>query len=327
MAPSPRTKPGSTCAARSAPVRSLPQDSGVLEVEVHHLTGVALPVPLVVRRVDGRPQKVQSVTVGVLQEPEPGRPALLHRAHPVRVPDRHEQVVADFRSEEVDVVPALHLVADDLQLDAEVAGVLLVLAIDGDPLARRFGDEERDVEAGEHAGGEGVRAGGHVDHDVLVTTVHQVVQAQLHRPRLGVVAGDPQVGFRERSRDHQTDGATVEFHRPGARVVHRVVLAHPQQTRAPAGRSRLDHRLGGGDAGVGTAQIVLDQRQPVAHRGQSGGVRLVEAERGAEVLVDVRVDRDDGCAGFGEVTDEQGGQGRLAAAALPDESNFHVHQA
>ena len=62
----------------------------------------------------------------------------------------------DLRAQEVDVVLALHLVADDLQRDAEVPGVLLVLAVDGDALAGRLGDQERHVEAGEHAGGEGV---------------------------------------------------------------------------------------------------------------------------------------------------------------------------
>lgn len=265
--------------------------------------------------------------LGFLQEVEPGRAALLHGAHPVRVPDRHEQVVTDLGAEEVDVVLSLHLVADDLQLDAVVAGVLLVLAVDGDPLPGRLGDEERHVEAGEHAGGEGVRARRHVDHDVLVGAVHQVVQAQLHRSGLGVVAGDPQVGVREGAGDHQTDGAAVEFHRAGAGVVDRVVLLDPKQPGALTGRGRLDHRPGGGDAGVGTAQVVLDQGQVRAQRGQRGGVRLLQAEGGPQVLVDVGVDGDHRCAARREVTDEQGGEGGLAAAALPDESNFHVHQA
>src|SRR5690606_11444640 len=149
-------------------------------------------------------------------EAQPGRPALLQGPDPVRVPYRHQQVVPDLRAQEVEIVRALHLVADDLQDDLEVAGVLLVLAIDGDPLPGRLDHEEREVEAGEHAGGEGVGAGGHVDHDVLVGAVDQVVQAQLHRSGLGVVAGDPQVGVGEGAGDHQTDGSTVEFHRTGA---------------------------------------------------------------------------------------------------------------
>ncbi len=243
------------------------------------------------------------------------------------MPDGHQKVVPGLGAQEVDVVAALHLVADDPEDDAEVAGVLPVLAVDGDPLPGRLGDEERHVEAGEQAGGEGVRAGRHVDDHVLLGAVHQVVQEQLHRARLGVVAGDPEVGVGERTRDHQTDGAAVEFHLPGAGVVDGVVLAHPQQARSLAGRGGLDHRLGRGDTGIRAAQVLLDQRQVVAQGGQRGGLRLVQAERGSQVLVDVGVDRDDGCAGGGEMADEQRGQGGLAAAALPDESNFHVHEA
>ena len=52
---------------------------------------------------------------------------------------------------------------------------------------------------------------------------------------------------------------------------------------------------------------------------------VVQAERGPEVLVDVGVHGDDGRSGGREVAHEERGQGGLAAAALPDESNFHVH--
>lgn len=72
--------------------------------------------------------------------------------------------------------------------------------------------------------------------------------------------------------------------------------------------------------------MVLDQRQPLAHRRHRGCLRLVQAERDPEVLVDVGVDGHYGSARGREVADEQGGQGRLATAALPDESNFHVHE-
>ncbi len=250
---------------------------------------------------------------------------LLHGTHPVRVPDRLQEVVPDFGAEEVEVVLALHLVADDLQDNPEVLGVLLVLAIDGDSLPGRFGDEERDVEAGEQAGREGVRARGHVDDDILARAVDEMVQAQLHRARLGVVAGHSQIGFGERAGDHQTDGAAVEFHGPRAGVVHRIGFLDPQQPRARAGRGCLDHRVGAGDARVRAAQVLLDQLHPLAHRGHRGGLRLVEAECGAQVLIDVGVDGQDRRSGCREVADEQGGQRGLAAAALPDESNFHVH--
>lgn len=56
------------------------------------------------------------------------------------MPEGHQQVVPDLGAEEVEVVLPLHLVADDLQDDSEVAGVLPVLAIDGDPLPGRLGD-------------------------------------------------------------------------------------------------------------------------------------------------------------------------------------------
>jgi hypothetical protein len=43
------------------------------------------------------------------------------------------------------------------------------------------------------------------------------------------------------------------------------------------------------------------------------------------MLVDVGVHRDDVGLVGGQVTNEEGGQGRLAAAALPYESDLHVH--
>ncbi len=144
--------------------------------------------------------------------------------------DRDEQVLSDLVLQEREVVRALHLVADDLQADPEVPCVLPVLAVDRDALAGGLGDQERHVEAGEHPGGEGVAARRHVDDDELVAAVDEVVQAQLHRPHLGVVAGHAQIGVGERPGRHQLDlGVVVQPDGPRTRRVHRVVLADAQQ--------------------------------------------------------------------------------------------------
>lgn len=162
----------------------------------------------------------------------------------------------------------------------------------------------------------------HVDDDIVVGAVDEMVEAELDRADLGVVAGHAQIRLGERPGGHQPDLPVVEPDRAGARVVDRVVLADPQQPGALAGRSRLDHRLAGGDTGIAAAQILLDQRQVRSHGGQRGGFLVVEAERGPEVLVDVGVHRDDmgfiGC----EVADEERGQRRLAAAAFPTKAIF-----
>lgn len=291
-----------------------------------HLLRVPHPVAVrvgVVRRVL---QRLEGQPVGGLQQFEGGRAALLHRPDPVRLPDGDQQVLTGLVLEELDVLRALHLVADDLEGDPEVPRVLLVLAVDGDALAGRFGHQEGHVEAGEHAGGEGVRAGRHVDDDVLVRAVREVVEAELDRADLGVVAGHPEVGLGERPRGHQPHGLPVEQHGACAGFVDGVVLVDPQQPGAGAGRSGLDHRVGGRDARVGAPQVVLDEGQVRAQRGQRGRLVLAEPERRAQVLVDVGVHRDD--TGFigGEVADEKGGQRGLAAAALPHESDLHVHE-
>ncbi len=294
-------------------------------MEVHHLPGVPHPVAPRVGRVGRLPQRPQCRTVGLLQFRETGRTALLHRPHPVRVPDGHKEIVTHLVAQEPEVVRPLDLVADDFERDAEVTGVVQVLAVHRDALAGGLGHQERHVEAGEHAGGERVGARRHVDHDVLVRAVDEVVEAQLHRSDLGVVAGDAEVRLGERAGRHQPDLPVVEPHRPGTGVVDRVVLTDTQQPRALSGRCRLDHLLGGGDPRIGAAQVLLDERQVCAHRGQPPGLLLVEPERGAQVLVDVGVHRDDMGLLGGEVTDEERGQRRLAATALSHESDLHVH--
>ena len=79
-------------------------------------------------------------------------------------------------------------------------------------------------------------------------------------------------------------------------------------------------------AGVGIAEHrwTDDHKKRVMDSRVGATDRLVESERGPKVLVDVGVDRDDRRSRGREVTDEERGQGGLATAALPNESNFHV---
>ena len=272
-------------------------------------------------------QGLQGAPVRLLQPFEGRRAALLHGTDPVRVPHRRQQVVPHLLAQEGQVVLALHLVAHHPQGDVVVLGVLLVLAVDGDALAGRLGHQEGHVEAGEHPGRERVAARRHVDDDILVPPVHQVVQVELHRADLGVVAGDAEIGLVERAGGHQAHRAVVQADGPGAGGVHRVVLGDPQQARPPARRRRLDHGLRGGDPRIGAAQVLLDRRKVRTHGRQRRGLRLLQAERGAEMLVDVRVHGDHGQADGGQVTDEQRGQRGLATAALADECDLHVHLA
>ncbi len=296
-----------------------------------HLLRVALPVPLGVGGVGRLVHGLEREEVLLLELPERTGAAALHGAHPRRVAEGDEEVLTDLRPEELQVLRALHLVPDDAQPHVEVARVVAVLAVDGHALAGRFGDEEGHVEAGEHAGGEGVAAGRHVDDDIGVPPVHQVVQAELHRAGLGVVAGDPEVALGEGAGGEQPHpalrlavGGGDQVHVTGARVEDGVGALQPQQPRAATGRCRLDHGGGGGDARVGAPQVVLDQRQVRSQRWQRGRCLLVEAECGTQVLVDVRVHGGDRHALRGEGADEERGERGLATAALADESDLHV---
>ena len=55
-------------------------------------------------------------------------------------------------------------------------------------------------------------------------------------------------------------------------------------------------------------------------------LHLVAAASDGDEVGRPRQAGEDGRSGGREMADEQGGQGCLAAAALPDESNFHVHE-
>src|SRR5690606_11646428 len=108
-----------------------------------------------------------------------------------------------------------------------------------------------------------------------------------------------------------------------ARVGDRVVLPRRHEPGAASGRRGLDHRLGAGDAGVVPAQVVLDQWQVVPECRQRLRVLGGGAESDGQVLVDVRVDGEYGCARTGQVRREQTAQRRLAAATLADEGDLH----
>ncbi|MGX1478762.1 UNVERIFIED_CONTAM: hypothetical protein RKD50_007570 [Streptomyces canus] len=137
-----------------------------------------------------------------------------------------QQVVADVFLEEEQVVLAGHLVADHGDPDPELPCVVAVLAVDRDALAGGFGHQEGEVEAGEQARGEGIRAGRHVDDDVLTGTVDQVVEVQLHPAQLGVVAGDAQVALLELARHHQRNVT----HPPDVSGVQFVLAQQSKQT-------------------------------------------------------------------------------------------------
>ncbi len=135
----------------------------------------------------------ERLATGGLELAEGPRPPLLRRAHERRQPDPGQQVLADLRAQEAEVVVAGHLVADHADAYSVLLRVVPVLAVDGDAAPGGLGNQEGHVELGEHAGGERVRAGGLVDHDILALAVEQVVEQQLDRADLGVVAGQAEV--------------------------------------------------------------------------------------------------------------------------------------
>ncbi len=105
--------------------------------------------------------------------------------------------------------------------------------------------------------------------------------------------------------------------------IDRVPLVQPEQPRAGAWWGGLDHGGDRGDPRVGSAQVLLDPVDLAAHRGESGRRLLVQAERRAEVLVDVGIDRKDGQALADQVAAEQRRERGLAAASLADECKLH----
>src|SRR5947209_3699575 len=69
-----------------------------------------------------------------------------------------EQRVARVLAQEVDVLRSVHLVADDGDGDVVVSRVVTVLTEHRHAAQCRLGDQQHEVEAREHSGGEGVGA-------------------------------------------------------------------------------------------------------------------------------------------------------------------------
>ena len=190
---------------------------------------------------------------------------------------RHgEQRVADLAPGSP-VVGVGDLVAEHAQRDAVTRGVADVLPVDPDAAAGRLADQEGQVEAGEQAGGEGVGARGHVDHDVLARAVEEVVEQQLDRADLGVVAGHAEVVL----------GRTRPVTRkrtPSAARGEPAQTGRPRQVaqpRSPPRRGGLDHRGGRGDARVVAAQVLLELGQVGAQRARRRGRPGRAPRRGA----------------------------------------------
>ena len=194
-----------------------------------------------------------------------------------------------------------------------------VLAVHPDAAPGGLADEHRQVEPGEQPRREGVGSRGHVDHDVLAGAVDEVVEPQLHRAGLRVVAGDADVGLVELTGDevaHPLGG------RRGVPSQHLVGRVEVEQPRSAPRRRRLDHCLCRRDARVDTAQVLLEPGKVGAERARRGPV---VAQRRGEVLVDVGVDGDHRPPLRGEVAAERRRRRGLAAAALADERDAHGH--
>src|SRR6266566_1492546 len=97
----------------------------------------------------------------------------------------------------------------------------------GDGSVRPFSLARGHIELGEHVRRERVGAGGHVHHHVLARLVDEMVEQQLDRAHLGVVAGRAQVGLLERSRRHEANALEP----PLEMRADRVVLGQPEQAR------------------------------------------------------------------------------------------------
>jgi hypothetical protein len=119
--------------------------------------------------------------------------ALFGGAHVPGHAEAGEQVLAGVLAQERLVRRVVHLVAHHADRHLVARRVVGVLPVHAHPAQGRLAHQERAVEPGEQARGERVGTRGHVDHYVLVVAVEQVVEDQLHRADLRVVAGHPQV--------------------------------------------------------------------------------------------------------------------------------------
>jgi hypothetical protein len=176
--------------------------ASVLQVELNGLACVHLPVSrLGVQRV------VQDT------EPGPGLPgevsqaesaALLHGPHRGLVPEPGDEVIARVLAEERYVLVGLHLISRQHHGDVVASGVSLPLPVHAEALAGGLGDQDGQVEASEQPGRERVSPGSAVHHHILAGTVNEVVEVQLDRAGLGVVAGHAEVVLTERTGGQQS---------------------------------------------------------------------------------------------------------------------------
>jgi hypothetical protein len=166
------------------------------------------------------------------------------------------QVGTELSAQERGILLVGDLVSHDRDPYPEVTGIGAVLPVDPGAAQDGLADQQRHVEAGEQPEGEGVSAGGHVHHHVLLDVVDEMVEQQFYRPDLGVVPGHPEIVLGERAGDRQPCLADL----PHTRVVDRVALHNPQQPRTRTCRSGLDPHRRRRDPRVDPPQIVLDQR-------------------------------------------------------------------
>ena len=222
-------------------------------------------------------------------------------------------------TQECYVVLVVDLVADHRDRHVIVLGVADVLLVDAHRAQGRFAHQEGMVKAGEHAGGESLGTGHHVDYDELVAAVHEVVEQQLDCANLRVVAGNAEVVVIEPAGGGEADAVVLGEER----VEDRVRLPHREQARARAGRGGLEHELGGRDERVGSAQVVLDVAQVLTEDGAYRGGFGVDSECGGQVPVDISIDRHHGMAERGRTPGKQRGHCGLSATALANECEFH----
>jgi hypothetical protein len=198
-------------------------------------------------------------------------------------------------------------------------GVLSELLVHPDPAPSRLAHQHDHVEPGEQARGERVRTRRHIDHYVLGRPVDEMVEVQLHRPGLRVVAGHTNVVLGELTSHHQTRPA----HRPREPAVQLIIGVITQQPRPATRRRGFDHRGRRGDSRVVCPQVIL---QPVQIRSECRDRRqgtIIEPQGLAEVLIDVSINGENRKALIDQVPREQRGQCRLTTAALADEGDTH----
>lgn len=92
---------------------------------------------------------------------------------------RHE-IIADMLLNKFLVFPRLNFIADNLDMYLKGAGVLFVLSIDRDRLQRWLDNEKSDIKSSEEPRREGISASGHINHNVVVLPIDQVIQEEFN---------------------------------------------------------------------------------------------------------------------------------------------------